>query len=39
MSNIGDSPPPNVYNIKSLFDQTSPTAGRAFTFGIAREAY
>jgi hypothetical protein len=35
---IDDSPPPNVYTIKSAFDSRQPD-GRAFTFGISREAY
>jgi hypothetical protein len=32
------SPPPNNYNLKSDFHETSP-AGKAFSFGITREAY
>lgn len=35
---IDDNPPPTTYNYKSDFDRTSPH-GRAFSFGIAREAY
>jgi len=37
-SGSDDSPPPNVYNLKSSFDSRNPD-GRAFTFGISREAY
>ena len=36
---LGDSPSPNIYNIKSCFDQKTADHGRAYTFGIAREAY
>lgn len=38
ITNLGDNPPPTCYNMKSDFDGRNPH-GRAFSFGIAREAY
>ena len=35
--NIDNSPPPNEYNLKSEFNPHA--TSRAFSFGIAREAY
>jgi hypothetical protein len=34
---IEESPPPNLYNMKSEFNMTP--GAKAFSFGIAREAY
>lgn len=36
--NIGEAPAPTAYNPSSDFDITNPH-GRAFSFGISREAY
>jgi len=35
---LDDAPAPTAYNPKSDFDRNSPH-GRAFSFGISREAY